>query len=249
MRAWQSFLEGQKFEPGEPDGNFGDKTAAATRAYQAAKGLAADGVAGRQTFVQAMADGFALIEEPAADTSGTNFPPRPGFAPLTGLAGRQAVFGRFSYVAQPVPGNRENIRILGNWEALNIVSVSIPQLRRALGAGAPSGMRFHKLAAAQLQGLWQDWEAAGLLDRILTYDGAFVPRFIRGSTTTLSNHAFGSAFDINASLNGLGITPPLTGQRGAVRELVQLANTWGFYWGGHFSTRPDGMHFEIAFLK
>jgi hypothetical protein len=30
-----------------------------------------------------------------------------------------------------------------------------------------------------------------------------------------------------------------------VRELVEIANEWGFYWGGHF-TRKDGMHFEIA---
>jgi hypothetical protein len=110
-------------------------------------------------------------------------------------------------------------------------------------------MQFHRLAADQLIGLWQDWEQAGLLDRILSFDGAFVPRFIRGSTKTLSNHAFGSAFDINASLNGLGVRPPLFGQRGSVRELVPIAHKWGFYWGGHFNTRPDGMHFEIAFLK
>jgi hypothetical protein len=35
------------------------------------------------------------------------------------------------------------------------------------------------------------------------------------------------------------------GQKGSVRELVQIANNNGFYWGGHFS-RKDGMHFEIA---
>jgi len=30
---------------------------------------------------------------------------------------------------------------------------------------------------------------------------------------------------------------------------VPLANEHGFYWGGHFRHRPDGMHFEIAVLK
>ncbi len=127
--------------------------------------------------------------------------------------------------------------------------VPILQLRTALGAGAPSGMRFHRLAAEQLKGLWEAWEQSNLLDRVLTYDGSFVPRFIRGSRTVLSNHAFGSAFDINADLNPLGQRPKLVGQRGSVRELVPLANQWGFYWGGHFGSRPDGMHFEIAFLK
>jgi hypothetical protein len=37
------------------------------------------------------------------------------------------------------------------------------------------------------------------------------------------------------------------GQKGCVRELVPIANEFGFYWGGHFS-RMDGMHFEIAKL-
>jgi hypothetical protein len=127
--------------------------------------------------------------------------------------------------------------------------VPIPQLRKALGPSAPQGMRFHRKAAAQLAGLWSEWESSGLLDRVISYQGSFVPRFIRGSTSVLSNHAFGSAFDINAPENGLGVRPALVGQRGAVRELVPAAHRWGFYWGGHFGSRPDGMHFEVAFIK
>ena len=249
VRAWQSFLTGQHLDPGGQDGVFGDKTVAATKAFQGRHNLPADGVAGRQTLLKAMALGFELIEEPAPDTSGSNFPPRPDFPPLAGTAARQALFGRFAFVAAPIPGNRENIRILGSWAQDNIVRVEIPQLRKQLGPGAPSAMRFHKLAAAQLKGLWADWDSADLLNRVIAYDGAFVARFIRGSTTTLSNHAFGTAFDINAAQNPLGARPALVGQRGSTRELVSIANKWGFYWGGHFGTRPDGMHFEIAFLK
>jgi hypothetical protein len=78
---------------------------------------------------------------------------------------------------------------------------------------------------------------------VLTWDGSFVPRFIRGSRTTLSNHAFGTAFDINCGYNRLGTIPALLGNKGYVRELVELANEHGFYWGGHFaSPRSDGMH-------
>jgi len=87
-----------------------------------------------------------------------------------------------------------------------------------------------------------------LLSKIFTWDGSFVPRFQRGSTTKLSNHAFGSAFDINAAFNPLGALPPLIEQKGSVRELVEIANANGFYWGGHFDSRKDGMHFEIAKL-
>ncbi|WP_354234540.1 M15 family metallopeptidase [Bradyrhizobium sp. I1.8.5] len=63
------------------------------------------------------------------------------------------------------------------------------------------------------------------------------------------NHAFGSAFDINASENRLGARPALVGTRRSTRELVPLANRHGFYWGGHFGSRPDGMHFETAFIQ
>ena len=65
----------------------------------------------------------------------------------------------------------------------------------------------------------------------------------------LSNHAFGTAFDINVPFNPLGARPALIGKQGSVRELVPIANEHGFFWGGHFGKRPDGMHFEVAVLK
>ena len=46
--------------------------------------------------------------------------------------------------------------------------------------------------------------------------------------------------------NGLGKKPAMIGEIGCVRELVPIANECGFYWGGHFDKRKDGMHFEIA---
>jgi hypothetical protein len=80
---------------------------------------------------------------------------------------------------------------------------------------------------------------------MLTFDGAFAPRFIRCNNTSLSNHAFGTAFDINADENPLGAQPALPADKGCVFELVPIAHQFGFYWGGHFSRR-DGMHFEVA---
>nr|MCU0228094.1 M15 family metallopeptidase [Bryobacterales bacterium] len=121
-----------------------------------------------------------------------------------------------------------------------------PQLAGFRNAKRNGDVQFHKLVAAQLVNLWQAWESEGLLDRVLSFEGSYVPRFIRGSRTTLSNHAFGSAFDINLRWNRLGAVPALVGEAGSVRELVATANRFGFYWGGHFRDRPDGMHFEIA---
>ena len=42
--------------------------------------------------------------------------------------------------------------------------------------------------------------------------------------------------------------PAPAGAEGSVRELVDIANAHGFFWGGHFKGRPDGMHFEVAKL-
>jgi hypothetical protein len=249
VAAWQTFLHGRGFEPGQIDGVFGEATRDATIAFQTKYKLDEDGVAGRQTLLKAASLGFELIEEPAADNTSSNFPPRPPFQPLVTTEQLAALFGRFSYIPAPTTNNPEAIRILGTWKTDNIVSVEIPQLKKTLGAKGPKTMEFHRLAAIQLQGLWAEWESAKLLDRILTYDGSFSPRLVRGSATSLSNHAFGTAFDINEPYNKLGHRPALVGLRGAVRELVPIANKWGFYWGGHYHGRPDGMHFEVAFLK
>lgn len=179
----------------------------------------------------------------------SNFPPRPAFPPLVTNRQREALFGRYDYVRAPRPGNPEAIRILGSWERDNIVEVPIPQLARALGAKAPAVIRFHRLAARQLQTLWEEWEAADLLNRIYSFDGGFVARFVRGSRSVLSNHAFGSAFDVNEAFNPFGQRPASNGRRGSVRDLVPIANRNGFYWGGHYQSRKDGMHFEVAVLQ
>lgn len=185
---------------------------------------------------------------PIIDIHAPDFPQEPDFPPIVGNEGRKAVFSAFEFTPDPVPGNVEHIRILGTWVSDHIISVPIPQLRKALGPHAPETMQFHKLAAAQLQALWAGWEEADLLKLILTFDGSFVPRFQRGSTTALSNHAYGSAFDINCNYNPLNTKPLAAGAVGSVRELVPIANKHGFYWGGHFQSRPDGMHFEIGKL-
>jgi hypothetical protein len=249
VERWQFFLVGQSHQL-EVDGNFGNDTFDATSAFQTENHLDVDGAVGPDTLGQAMSLGFDPLEDAAAPAnSGAAFPPRPNFNPLISTADRQKLFGKFDFVAAPVPSNPENIRILGTWERDNIVRVPLPQLVGVQGAPHDGGVRFHKKAADQLVALWKAWEDAGFLDRVLTWDGSFVPRFVRGSRTVLSNHAFGTAFDINAALNPRGTRPLLVGKKGSVRELVTIANDHGFYWGGHFGAKPDGMHFEIAILK
>jgi len=97
-----------------------------------------------------MSLGFDPLEDAAAPAnSGAAFPPRPNFNPLISTADRQKVFGKFDFVAAPVPSNPENIRILGTWEQDNIVRVQLPQLVGVQGAPHDGGARFHKKAADQ----------------------------------------------------------------------------------------------------
>lgn len=185
---------------------------------------------------------MGLMSQAIADPSAY----RPGLT-SPGRAEREAMFGKFEY--QDVAG-QDDIVILGNWQSQNIVRVHIPQLQRVK---KNPYVHFHKNAQYQLIRLFRDWETAGLLHLIRTWEGSFVPRYKRKSAKRkyidLSNHSFGSAFDINYHWNKLGEEPALMGQKGCVRELVPIANYNGFFWGGHYNRRKDGMHFEVAQLQ
>jgi hypothetical protein len=69
------------------------------------------------------------------------------------------------------------------------------------------------------------------------YGGCFVPRFIAG-TTTLSNHAFGLAFDLNVPENQRGTVGQIN------RQVVAIFQGMGFTWGGTWRY-TDPMHFEL----
>jgi hypothetical protein len=157
------------------------------------------------------------------------------------------MFSSYTFQPAPVPGNPEAIHITSGWIAENLVSVQVPQLAGVAGAPASGHIQLHRLVAPKVVELFARWEQAGLHQLCVTYEGSFVPRFIRGSRSELSSHAYGSAFDINASWNGFGALPTRLGGKGSVRRLVPIGNELGFYWGGHF-TRRDGMHFELARL-
>ena len=249
VRRWQLFLIGQGFYPGPVDGDFGPGTDSATRAFQARWRLTVDGIVGNQCYGQAMLLGFDATRDDDLSESGPNFPAPPAFGPLVTNAERQAVFGRYEFESAPLAHDADAVRVLGNWEEENIVWVNVPQLAGFKNTKRNGDIQFHRLAAQQLVRLWQAWPDAGLLDRIRSFDGSYVPRFVRGSRSLLSNHAFGSAFDINAKWNKLAAVPALLGEEGCVRELVGIANQQGFYWGGHFRHRLDGMHFEVAQIQ
>jgi len=251
VRQWQYYLIGQDLLHDSANGVFDEATKQATIDFQRKHGLKVDGWVGTATLGQAGKEGFPLVfpDDSPRNVDGPGWPPPPNFAPLTCTADRQRIFGAFQFTPAPTPTNPEGIKILGDWYARNIVMVEIPQLVGISGAPRSGKVEFHRLAAEQLKGMFAAWESAGLMGLVKTFGGTFCARYIRGSRQNLSNHSFGSAIDLNAQWNWLGAQPALYGKLGSVRELVPIANEYGFYSGIHFRGRPDGMHFEVAFIK
>lgn len=239
VKNWQYFLIGLGNNLIVADGDFGPKTHAATVKFQEANGLVGDGIVGTKSYLAAFKAGYHLKEA-------YEYPTKPSFNPLVGNAARAKIFGNFKF--KSAGDGTEAIIVTDGWADKNIVRVEIPQLKGMKNVPASGKIQFHRLGAEQLQSLFNDWEKADLIKNILSYEGSYVPRYVRGSRTTLSNHSFGTAFDINYAWNKLGQVPALVGQKGSVREMVAIANKNGFYWGGHFS-RMDGMHFEVAVVK
>lgn len=73
----------------------------------------------------------------------------------------------------------------------------------------------------------------------------FAPRPIRGSTTQLSNHASGTAVDLNAPRHPLSAAGTFSAAQ--VKKIQALLEKYGhaIRWGGNYAGRKDEMHFEI----
>lgn len=80
----------------------------------------------------------------------------------------------------------------------------------------------------------------------------YAERLIRGSETVVSNHASGTAIDLNATRWPLGaapsvnLTPTQIATVQAILAACVVAGRATVRWGGNYSGRKDPMHFEIA---
>lgn len=119
------------------------------------------------------------------------------------------------------------------WTAAHIATQQVPIL---------GSVTCNKLIFPQLTAALNEIVSRGLSGAIHPgeYAGCYYPRFIAG-TTSLSNHSFGLALDLNVPGN----------QRGTVgqmdRTVVSIFKKWGFGWGGDWGY-TDPMHFEMNAL-
>lgn len=273
VQRWQYFLLKQGInQVGSIDAGFGMMTEKATQAFQNREHLTSSGKVDTATLQRAAQLGYTIVpDDHYQKRAGTNFPRPPSDLSSPDNASRNRVFTCFKFIQLPVSqrpaDNVEEIVIKGScdgqqpaWVTANIANIAIPQLKFARGFNGT--MRCHSKAAPIIKALFEKWEQDDLLHLIIKFEGGFVPRYIRRThldpqghpekrsvdVSTLSNHSFGAAFDINFDDNMLSDIPAEAGQRGSTRELVASANELGVFWGGHFS-RLDGNHFEVAKLS
>jgi replication initiation and membrane attachment protein DnaB len=89
---------------------------------------------------------------------------------------------------------------------------------------------FHELVEPIDEGQLDDW--------------GYAFRQTRGSDRILSNHASGTAIDLNAIKHPLGKSNTFNKhQRNTINLLI---TKYGLTWGGNYKRRIDSMHFEIA---
>lgn len=272
VQRWQYFLLKQEIsQVGSIDADFGLNSETATKFFQVKVGIPANGKVDDRTLQKAKDLGYSILPDDYYDKrSGTGFPARPTNLSTPSDTTRNRDFTCFKFIQRPRDQRPDAEAIVQkgscdgsepDWVAAHIVNIDVPQLKFARGFNGR--FRCHSKTAPNFAALFAKWEEDDLLHLILSYEGCFVPRYKRNQAppgnnghsekkssdvTALSNHSFGSAFDINFVDNQLNQEPALCGRRGSVRELVASANEIGIFWGGHFSNK-DGMHFEISKLR
>ena len=130
------------------------------------------------------------------------------------------------YRYTPIGGGR--VQPQSDWVKTHIVTDTVPLL---------GTVTCNRYMMPQLKAALAEVVASGLSKEVYQTAGCYYPRYIAG-TTTLSNHSFGLAIDINSTENQRGTVGQMS------RAVVAIFKKWGFAWGGdwHYT---DPMHFEL----
>lgn len=92
---------------------------------------------------------------------------------------------------------------------------------------------FHEAVEPLDGGSWDDW--------------GYARRTIRGNSLAWSNHASGTAIDLNAQSHPLGARRTFNGlQESRIRARLDVFYESSIRWGGDYKTRADEMHFELV---
>lgn len=169
--------------------------------------------------------------------------------PILTRAQIEARYGFPSFTAAPTAAEPGAVTLDPAWVAKNLGTVHIPELKmlaekKIPGAPASGDVTFVKGKPSEaLRDLFAEWNRAGILGDVTSWDGSYNPRFVRGSTTELSRH-FGLAFDLNAGDNPQGSRGLDPASPGTLARLEAVAVRSGKWTTGRDFKNPDPHHFE-----
>jgi hypothetical protein len=147
------------------------------------------------------------------------------------------------------PGNRVMLEVLGQPRAqydTTCQSVTNPNLKALLETRQIGPIRVTMIKPAldsleRIMGRLQETEPD--IYASVGTAGALCVRLIRGSSSSISNHSWGTAVDIKLEgrLDGFGDGSTQFG----LLIIAELFNEEGWFWGATYS-REDSMHFEVG---
>lgn len=234
----QRLLLARGFNPGAIDGRCGARTISAITSFQHALMSRPDGRVdpGGRTWTALLSKGAGPVVPNHANTPKlTQLLPRPagsslnpGLSPVSN-AYMQAKLGapRTSYAkdCQPITNEKLSKRMVtGNVGPFNATGL----------ADAVGSLRLVMAEIKHLQpAVFQALGSAGML----------CCRYVRDSTTSISNHSWGTAIDL--TLNGVLDRRGDNNVQYGLTLIAPIFNRFGWYWGAAFKTE-DGMHFECS---
>lgn len=147
----------------------------------------------------------------------------------------------------PKPKSYDDVyRIFGNpresgWARNNLAFCKVDDRFKEMPYvdGKGRGFYCHKLLVGQFQKCFQEIIDQGLWDdEFYSWEGCYNLRNIAGSTN-LSLHSWAIAIDFNYTGNEYGDSTPSMD-----KKIVAIFKKHGFFWGGDYRGKKDGMHFE-----
>jgi hypothetical protein len=87
-------------------------------------------------------------------------------------------------------------------------------------------------------------EAAGLQNELKTYNGCYVERKVRGRSA-MSLHSWAMAIDFNSETEKLNQKKNGVFHSNFSPRLIKCFTDSGIFWGGHWRSRFDPMHFAL----
>ncbi|PTT91571.1 peptidoglycan-binding protein [Pelomonas sp. HMWF004] len=237
VKVVQALLNQRGFDCGQVDGRCGRRTVQAIISFQSDFTRTPDGRVdpGGKTLARLNNEGATMPPKPELNASLTRLVPAPLKSAING--GLKAVSNDFMTQALGAPRDSyavdcqplTNVRL-----KRNITSASVGPFR--VTGLAPAVKSLNEVMSEIQRMRPEVYKALGTA-------GMLCCRYVRGSTSSISNHSWGTAVDL--TLNGV------LDRRGdgkvqyGLTLIAPIFNRFGWYWGATFKTE-DAMHFEAG---